>query len=260
MFLGELTWCEVEAHKHKVLVMPIGSLEQHGHHTPLLTDSLIGGEVVRRVEAELGEEAVFLPMLWVGASNHHRAFPGTISLSNDLYVKVLIDMLESAIGAGFRKIFLLNSHGGNVVPGEMAMYDVQLRHRFDKPDLYMALACWWTISAKEVAAIESLEQKHVTHACELETSMILTIRPELVKTELARGANVPFESAFYTPDFSKPSRVSVARAFEQVSETGSFGHPELATAEKGEELYQVATREIVKFVREFAKWEVFPPN
>src|SRR5436853_3017411 len=106
MQLGERNWREAGDLKGKVVVAPIGSLEQHGHHLPLLTDSLIGAEVARRAEAELGDAALFLPTLWVGASDHHRAFPGTVSISNSVYVDVLIDMLESLIGSGFRRIFL----------------------------------------------------------------------------------------------------------------------------------------------------------
>ena len=76
----------------------------------------------------------------------------------------------------------------------------------------------------------------------------------------ARGAQIPFESAFYCPDFSRSSRVIVPRGFEQLSETGAFAQPEKATAEKGELLFEVAARGIVNFVREFATWSNFDPQ
>ena len=256
MQLGERNWTEVEDLTNYVVVAPLGSLEQHGHHLPLLTDSMIGAEIARRAEAELQDTALFLPTLWVGASHHHRAFPGTVSISNDVYVQVLIDILESLIGAGFRKIFLLNAHGGNITPGRMAIYEVQLRHR-DKHDLWLAFSSWWTIAAEQVAAIQGIEQEMVTHACEQESSMILRLRPELVRLEAACGANIPFDSAFYCPDFNRPSRVDIARAFDQLSTTGAFGHPEIATAEKGEALFAAAVKEVVAFVREFCEWVPF---
>ncbi len=259
MQLGERNWQEAKDLTKKVVVVPLGSLEQHGHHLPLLTDSLIGTEIARRAEAELGETALFLPMLWVGASDHHRAMPGTVSISNAVYVKVLIDIMESLIGGGFRRIFLLNSHGGNITPGRMAIYDVQLRHR-DKSDLWLAFSSWWALAADQVAAIQGLEAKMVTHACEQETSMILRLRPELVKREAAKGATIPFESAFYYPDFSRPSRVDVARAFDQLSRTGAFGHPEIATEAKGEALFAAAVGEVVAFVQEFATWPRLDPH
>lgn len=256
MYYGERIWTETEDLTGKVVVVPIGSLEQHGHHLPMLTDSMIGAEIARRAEAELGEAALFTPMLWVGASDHHLGFPGTISLNNDVYVSVLVNILESLVEAGYRKILLLNSHGGNILPGRMAMYQVQLQH-LDKTDLWISLATWFTIAAEQIAALEALDQKAVTHACELETSMILHLRPELVNLKAACGTTIPFESAFYVPDFGAPSRVDVARSFDQLSVTGAFGHPEVATPEKGALLFDTAVGEVVAFVREFAGWNEF---
>jgi creatinine amidohydrolase len=214
--------------------------------------------VARRAEAALGDEALFLPPLWVGASDHHRTFPGTVSLGNDTYVAVLTDILESLVGAGFRRIFLLNAHGGNITPAHSAMYRVQLRHR-DKPELYLAFASWWQIAAQQVEPLAAPDQTSVTHACVLETSMVLMLRPELVRMDLAVGANIPFESAFYCPDFARASRVDVPRPFEQLSLSGAFGHPERSTPERGEALFAAAAAEVVAFVREFAEWPVVRP-
>ncbi|MDP9352744.1 MAG: creatininase family protein [Chloroflexota bacterium] len=259
MQIGERSWNEIAGLTERVVVIPLGSLEQHGHHLPLLTDTLICAEIARRADAALGDVALFLPSLWLGASNHHSAFAGTVSIGNEVYVRVLVDILESLIGGGFRRIFLLNAHGGNITPGRMAIYDVQLRHR-DNPDLWLAFASWWTIAAEQVAALADLEQESVSHACEQETSMVLSLRPELVNMEAARGANIAFESAFYYPDFSLSSRVDVPRAFNQLSMSGSFGHPEIATAEKGERLIATAVDEVVAFVREFACWPRVDPH
>jgi creatinine amidohydrolase len=259
MQLGEFNWTDIKAQTGRVVVVPLGSLEQHGHHLPLLTDSMIGTEIARRAEAELRDEALFLPLLWVGASDHHRAFPGTVSVNNHVYVDLLVDVLESLVAGGFRRIFLLNSHGGNITPGRMAIYDVQLNHR-DLPDLYLAFSSWWTLAAEQVAALMNVQQEMVTHACEQESSMILRLRPELVRLDAARGANIPFESAFYHPDFSRPSRVDVPRAFDQLSVTGAFGHPEIADGEKGEALFSAAVDQVTAFVREFATWPVIPPH
>lgn len=259
MQFGERNWKEIEGLTDKVVVLPLASCEQHGHHLPLLTDTLICQEIVFRAEMELGDVALFLPTLWVGASNHHRGFPGTISLSNDVYKQVLMDILESLIGSGFRRIFLLSAHGGNHIPGCSAVYDVQLRH-IDKSDLWIAFGEWMTIAGKRIADLADVKQNHVIHACEIETSMILQLKPKLVKREVAQGAQIPFESAFYCPDFSRSSRVVVPHSFEQLSRTGAFGYPEDATAEKGESLFAVTVNEIVSFIREFATWSHFDPK
>jgi creatinine amidohydrolase len=259
MQYGERRQDEIPGLTDKVVVVPIASLEQHGQHLPLLTDTLINAEIVRRAEVELGDDVLFLPLLWVGSSDHHMTMPGTISLRNDTYVHVLIDIVEDLIAHGFRRIFLLNSHGGNVTPGNTALYEVQLRHR-DLQDLWLVLGSWFTLAGPQVAAIESLKQKHVTHSCELETSMILRLRPELVRLDAARGANIPFPSVFWSADSSGPSRVAVPRMFEQITATGALGHPEDATVAKGEELFAVTVREVVAFVREFAAWKGFQPG
>ena len=258
MFLGERIWTEVPALTSKVVVVPLGSLEQHGHHLPILTDSMIGGEIARRMEQELGDAALFTPMVWTGASDHHLAMPGTISVSNDVYVKLISDILESLIRAGFRKIFLMNSHGGNITPGRMAIYNTHLKHR-DKLDLFIAFGSWFDIVGAQIREMKTLETPMVTHACELETSMILSLRPELVKMEFAKGAAVPFESAFYSPDWTKPNRIDVPRAFDQISITGAFGKPEAGTPKKGVDLFDLAVEEITAFVREFAEWKAYPP-
>jgi creatinine amidohydrolase len=259
MHYGERAWTEIEGVRERVVVLPLGALEQHGHHLPLLTDSMIGGDIARRAEQELGDTALFLPTLWIGASDHHRAYAGTLSLSNDLYARVITEILESLIASGFRRIFLLTAHGGNLLPGSLAIYDTQLRHR-DKPDLWLALASWWQIAEQEISALDPHADLQVTHACELETSMILHLRPELVNLDAAHGATVPFASAFYVPDWSAPSRVNVARSFEQISTTGAIGHPERATAALGEALFAAAVAQIVAFVREFATWPVVEPR
>lgn len=259
MLYGERIWKDMQALRERVVVLTLGSLEQHGHHLPLLTDTMIGAEVMRRAAAELGDTALFLPMLWVGASDHHRAFAGTISLSNETYAQVIDDILDSLVSGGFRRIFLLNAHGGNVTPAHMAMYRVQLRHR-DKRDLYVAFASWWQIAADQVQALAGEEQESVTHACELETSMLLRLHPELVRMDEAVGATIAFDSAFYCPDFSHASRVDVPRAFELLSLSGAFGNPERATPERGEELFVAAAAEVVAFVREFATWPSIRPQ
>lgn len=259
MILGEQTWRGAEQENGLVVILTLAAFEQHGHHLPLHTDTLIGTEIARRAEATLGDEALFLPTLWVGCSDHHLAFPGTISLSTKVYVQALEDILESLISGGFRRIFLLNAHGGNITPARMAMFNVHLRHG-DKPDLWIAFSSWWQIAGAQIARIESLAAKMVTHACEQETSMLLRLRPESVRMEAAHGSIIPFDSAFYCPDESRPSRVEVVRTFDQLTASGAMAHPEYATAQKGEALFAAASAEVVAFIREFANREPFRPG
>jgi creatinine amidohydrolase len=258
MQYGEQNWCSVPDTTGKVVVVPLGSLEQHGYHLPLLTDSMIGAEVARRAEIELGEIALFLPMLWLGASDHHRAFPGTVSLTTETYTHVLKQLIDSLIGSGYRRIFLLNAHAGNINPARIAINDKQIEYRLQMPHLYLAFVSWFDLlPAGELQSISpTLAQTRISHACEWETSVIQAIRPDLVGTERP-STRRNFESAFWCPDFRQGSRVDIARTLEQSSPSGALGYPELADPAKGEALLALATRAVVAFVRELA---LFPPT
>lgn len=254
MKYGEQSWPTIASLTHKVVVVPLGAVEQHGHHLPLLTDSLIGSEVARRTEAALDEEAIFLPILWLGASDHHQSFPGAVSLSVRTYIHVLTDVLESLIGSGFRRILLLNAHAGNIVPAQIALSELQIKYRAAIPNLWLTFTSWFEIAQGQAAAVEGLTQPGVIHACEWETSMVMCSHPQLVTEDERPSTHILFKSDFYAPDFSKPSRIYVARTIEQVSASGAFGYPEYAASAKGEALYAAATREVVTFIREFADW------
>ncbi len=260
MYLGNIPWPDVPKHAHKVIVIPTGSLEQHGHHLPLLSDSMIGAAITDRAHAALGDSAVFLPMLWVGASDHHLAFPGTVSLSVETYTKTIIDIVESVISAGFRRIFVLNAHAGNVMPASSALYEVNLRYHDSIPGLWLTFASWFDLARAEVAALEGVQQDSVVHACEWETSVMLAAHPELVVRKAITGTRTLFKSEFYSPDFSGKSRVSVTKTIGQLTPVGALGRPELGSAEKGERIIEAASAVVVDFVREFAQWKPLKPR
>jgi creatinine amidohydrolase len=260
MQLGEQNWPNARAlaEKNIPVVVPIAAFEQHGHHLPLLTDTLIGTEIVRRAEKILGDEALFAPPLWLGASDHHLTF-GALSLSIETYTKVLIELTESLITLGFSKIFLLNSHGGNIVPAQAALTQLAIRHR-ERQDLYLTFASWFDFAMQRADQLpEGFVQKKVIHACEWETSQILAVRPDLVK-DSRPATRYDFNSEFWQPDHFGTSRVFVARTMEQGSKTGAFGHPELASPEKGEALFALAAQEVATFVRELASWPIVEPR
>ncbi len=258
MQLGECNWQEAAAATDKIVVVPLGAHEQHGHHLPLLTDAMIGSEIVRRAAAKLESEALFAPMLWLGHSPHHLEFPGTLSASSETYIRVIEDVIESLIRGGFRRILFFNAHAGNMTPASIALGNVQMRRAADFPDLWLLFASWFTLAAPAIAELDIFKQGKISHACEWETSQILALHPELVQAErpaarfslLVNGE----PSRFFHADYSGWGRVDVARRIEQNSPTGAFGWPELASVEKGEKLFELASRELVDLVREFTAW------
>jgi creatinine amidohydrolase len=238
---------------HKVAVVPLGSLEQHGQHLPLCTDSLLGEELARRVESALPDTVLLLPTQWLGSSHHHLKFPGTVSVPSQLYIELVTHMCQCLLSAGFRRIFLLLSHGGNDVPCREALNRLALAHR-DRSDFWIASGGWWSV-ADDVLRLPEMETPRPTHACEYETSMVLAARPDLVEMSQAAAHCVRVESRYYQPDGAGGNKVHVTLPFEQMTRTGALGRPEMGSAEKGQKLLDAIARKIADFVREFSGWE-----
>ncbi|MFO1096413.1 MAG: creatininase family protein, partial [Planctomycetaceae bacterium] len=105
MLLAELTWPQVDAlDRHIPVVIPVAALEQHGHHMPVFTDSLLCGEVIRRVSERLKERVLFTPLMWLGNSHHHMDYKGTISASPRVYLDLLLDLAEDMLTHGFKRL------------------------------------------------------------------------------------------------------------------------------------------------------------
>ncbi|MDZ4289786.1 MAG: creatininase family protein [Prosthecobacter sp.] len=246
MLLADLTWSDIASlSKDTPVVFPVAALEQHGRHMPVFTDSLLMGEIARRAELEMRDQVLFAPLQWLGNSHHHMDFPGTMSAEPRVYLDLLCGLLENFIAHGFKRLIILNGHGGNDVPGKQAVFEVRQRHR-DRKDLLLLFATYWNLSPNAHEAHPGLEQKVMGHACEWETSMVLRIAPQLVKGHTQVQA-VPFGNAFEPASrgWTMPDR----------SEPGHIGDPRTATAEKGEALFQSFTRETVAMLQRMIAWD-----
>jgi len=255
MIYGELTSPELGRRAPKtVALLPIAATEQHGDHLPVITDTALVAEIARRAEAGLPKKVALLPTLWVGSSHHHLGFPGTLSIRSETYILVLKDLIDSLLSAGFRRIVLLNGHGGNVVPAAEALYRVALEHP-ESAAPWVVNATYWHVARRELAAQKFMESPNLTHACEFETSMMLGLRTDWVKMNKARGRRAERHSRFYDPLGYTPSRVSVSETFAQMTETGAMGNPAKATAEKGGKLFDLIVPAVIEFLDEFSNWK-----
>jgi creatinine amidohydrolase len=252
MHYGHLRWIDIDSldKSSKVVVCPIASLEQHGHHLPLLTDTILVTEVARRVHETLGDQILLTPTLWVGASDHHLDFSGTVSVPYRLYIDLIKAILRSFLSAGFEKILFLNGHGGNVAPGESAIYE--LASESEACDAaYVVLGSYWTIAASTMAQPKhGMETASLSHACEYETSMMLAIDERHVTLAAAKGHE--------TNLLNLPKGVASAGRFRRMTATGAMGRPELSTAAKGESLLVAIHEEVVNLVRQMGKWPKRP--
>ena len=130
MDLATLTWPDVaQLSPDTPVVIPVAALEQHGHHLPVFTDSMLLGEIIRRVSHPLSDRVLFAPLTWLGNSDHHLDFPGTLSAPPRLYLDLLVSLGATFLGHGFRRIVFVNGHGGNEVPGRQAVFELRQRQR-----------------------------------------------------------------------------------------------------------------------------------
>jgi len=246
MNLAELTWPDVAAlSRDTPVIFPVAALEQHGRHMPVFTDSMLMGEIAKRAESTLGARALFAPLQWLGNSHHHMDFPGTLSAEPRVYLDLLCGLLENFIAHGFRRLLILNGHGGNDVPGKQAVFEVRQRHR-ERKDLLLLFCTYWDLDAEAHKAHADLRQKQMGHACEWETSMVLRLAPDLVKNH----RSVPPQE--FGSSFEPGSR---GWTMSDRSEHGHVGDPREASAEKGEALFQTFTCGAVSLIARMTAWD-----
>jgi creatinine amidohydrolase len=245
MQLAEMTWPQVDALPAETPVLiPIAALEQHGRHLPVFTDSLLLGEVARRAHEALADRVLFAPLLWLGNSEHHLDFAGTMTAAPRTYLDLLKDMVGSFLIHGFQRIVLLNGHGGNIVPSHQALFELRQERRHAS-ELLLA-ATYWSLGSNPPELDPSIQQPQMGHACEWETSMVLRIRPDLVG-DYRNLAPVPFGRAF-----APAHRAWITK---ERSEPGHVGQPHLASAEKGEILFQAFSGDVVALMQRVIAWD-----
>jgi creatinine amidohydrolase len=246
MQLMDLTWPAVAALPKDVpVVIPVAALEQHGRHLPVFTDSLLCGEVVRRAGERLGDRILVAPLLWLGNSDHHLDFAGTLSAPPRAYLDLLNGLIDNVVRHGFKRVVFVNGHGGNHVPGQQAIFEARQRYR-DRDDLLLLFATYWLLGGRPRDADPTLEQPEMGHACEWETSMVLRLRPELVG-DLSEVQPVPFGQPF----------APAVRGWvtQDRSVAGHIGDPRRATAAKGESLFRVFADDVVRLLEQVIAWD-----
>lgn len=241
------------AARDAVVVLPVGSLEQHGPHLPVWTDSFIGHRVAQRA-AELavapqarGIEplpAVVLPPMWMGLSEHHFPFGGTISLDYATFAGVLRCVVRSIMADGFRKLFLLNSHGGNIEP--LAVSVRELAHEFGIPVVTTTI----TKLAPDAIKAALTTQSGIQHACEGETSLWLHLDPAQVRQDQVAHSVSP--GGFAAGDAAATRFWSFA---ERAPVTGVRGDPRAATAEKGRAIFEAMAEGLAAMLRDGMLWQ-----
>ena len=238
MKFQEMTAFEInDIDREKVLVvLPIAAVEQHGPHMPTGTDNFLCTGLAEALEQSMPDKVLLAPTQWLGASAHHLRIGATLDSSLEVYIETLMGMARSVLNDGFPRILLLNGHGGNIDPMRVALRRIQNEY----VDRLLTAACYWDVADELIKQSLDGAHKFVGHACEFETSMLMHLRPELVKLELVKDAG-----ELITDNLGG---VYISRDLRQRTAEGCTGRPDLASAEKGRMLFAGILEALVETV------------
>jgi creatinine amidohydrolase len=251
----EFSWPEIRdaVAQNRVAILPVGTVEQHGPHLPLGTDVLTAAEMSRRAVERVPEQAILLPPVYYSFNEHHMDFPGTIAIQGETVIRYVTDIGVSLARHGFRKVLLVNGHGSNV-----PFLDIAARNITIQTEAICAMVSWWSLVPKRVMSKlrESEYPGGMAHGCELETSVLLYLRPDLVQFEKAER-DIHFGSnEFFYWDLELPSPIAFQEWFSRYSKTGTLGDPTKATKAKGEKFVNAVVDRLVALIEEFRKREI----
>jgi creatinine amidohydrolase len=232
--MEENSWFDIQQYlkENDIIILPVGSVEQHGPHLPLATDS-INVLYLARNAAE-ATQVLVAPIIKTGVSFNHIDFPGTISVHPETLTTLIIDVVKSLVRHGFKKIILLNGHGGNNSAIETAA--IKLKIDFTK-EIIGVLHSW--LLCKEAASV--LESPIRYHADEGETSRMLVSATDLVNMDRAKLEVPTSQSGLFNFQITEVFKQTVFYGLprtQTVTKSGIFGDAAIATAEKGQALFK----------------------
>ncbi len=253
--MNEFLWWRLKAgelnalaQRNAMVILPVGSTEQHGPHLPTQVDALLAGEVARRAAQRVAGRlpVVVAPTVWSGLAEHHMGLGGTLSLDLATFHALLRCLVRSILRDGFKRVLLLNGHGGNIAALTAIVNDFAIE--FDAP---IATTSYWLLAAEAFGKILE-RQANVRHACEAETSMMLALTPELV--DMARAQDAVGPTGRELKDAAGTEAAIRYRSFKSRTSHGAIGDPRLASADKGERLLDAAAEAVAKLVATEEFW------
>jgi creatinine amidohydrolase len=238
LLLEELGWPDVAEYlkRDDRLILVVGSTEQHGRHMTFASDVWQPWEVARRLSDRTG--VLLAPPLNYGMSLHHLGFPGSLSLRPHTLSSVVIDLLESAYEHGFRRILILNGHGGNIPSIQTALAEALN----ELHSLQVRLGNWWHEPAVKAVLDTAFPEDPGGHADAAETSLVLAIRPDVVR----------LERAAYSPDAFHPGFLTRQVFLDRFPHGVIGGDPRRASAKVGERALEAAVQAYEQVLR---AWE-----
>ncbi len=250
MLLSEITWLKAEEYfkNSDIVIIPVGSIECHGKHMPLGTDTLIPDKIIELLR-KLDDRFLVIPSIPYGSCESLHLFPGTINLGSELFYNLMKKIIENLRNHGARKFVILNGHGGNVKTLERIGYELD-----EKGDL-MAILNWW------LNVWDINPNWKGGHGGAEETAAIMAVNENLIDKKYIE---LPLEikdisetikgSGFNTANYQNVT-ITIPRLTNHVSDNGWIGpdHPKYATKKWGEEMLNSFTDFMLSFLNEFKK-------
>jgi creatinine amidohydrolase len=251
----EMTWQDIAGGETArwIAVLPLAAVEQHGPHLPLGVDSFIAEAYLARARDSLPDDlpVTFLPVQRIGVSAEHLSFPGTLTLSATTAIAAWTELGESLARAGVRKLVFVTSHGGNVAAMELVARDLRTRLHM------LAVTVGWHRFGYPDGTFSSDERKHGIHGGDIETSLMLAVKPDTVRMDRAPKAT--------------PETVAMAREFkwlgayrpagfawmtQDLHPSGAVGDATQATAAKGDAALARGAEAFVELLREIDRFDL----
>ena len=234
-----------------VSVLPVGAVEQHGPHLPVMVDACINQGIIGRM-LELKPETLpvtVLPMTWVGRSEEHIDYPGTLTHTAETLRRMWYEIGASVARAGLRKLLILNSHGGQIQVMQIVARQLRIDH-----GMFTACLQWGQLGLPE-GVIDPAERQHGIHAGELETALMLALRPDLVAMEHAADF-VPLSKreANRFPILMGLGAAGYGWQAQDVDASGAAGNAAAADAERGQRVIDHVAGRLVALVDEVSRY------
>jgi creatinine amidohydrolase len=253
---ADLTWPEVNqaVEMGKVILLPVGSTEQHGRHLPLDVDNLICSKVCLEAGRRAPDKILVAPNIPYGFNIHAMDFPGTIHVAYDHFIDYCLDVCKSFAYHGFKRIIIVDGHGSNE-----PLLGFVGRRVILETDALVAAFMWWNLLRTDPNFIPSFRESvfpgGCAHSCEIETSMYLHLDGSKVQTDKIEDNiawyNTQGATGFQWVDAFGSGPVSVVEWTSTYTPNGVMGQPSLATAEKGKRIFEEAVKRLIQFTLEF---------
>jgi creatinine amidohydrolase len=250
------TWVEIReiVKQQPVVILPVGSTEDHGYHLPLDVDNFLSWEVCEEAARRAPDEMLLLPQIPYGFEDHHMDFPGTITVTSRHMMDFVIDITKSVARHGFKKILIVDGHGSN-----MPLLDLAARQTVVETDAHCGLVAWWSLDRPANARILTSDVQ--SHADEIETAVYLHLNTEAVQMDKAVREEKLADSRFYWRGSFRGKGAPpllLMDHWSRLTASGVIGDATAATVEKGKQLFEAAVEGLVELVREYRALPIDP--